>query len=181
MSSRDPVQTQPRKDKSNVMTKFQQDKAIHVALRALTRKTAPPLPTSGYGIQRARTMFTFSQDIIRTSYLTKFLLTWKPAPPPGNNAFKWTGSRVKPLHLKTALPPVINGCQWTGTILGSGPEALTNVLPSCMTIELNIHIRKTAPNPGGHGFQRIETIFELGQDENTLEKYADRLSYILNV
>ncbi|KAH3875739.1 hypothetical protein DPMN_039015 [Dreissena polymorpha] len=131
MSSHDPVKTQPRNDWANVFA-------------------------NGFAFQGTG---TFRKDY--TVHITSRVLTRKTATPADSNAFQWTGNILKPsvntdFHchtMKTTLPPDSNGFQWTGSI----------VVPDALHDDLTIHVTSisttgNAPAPGGHSFQRIETI-----------------------
>ncbi|KAH3815163.1 hypothetical protein DPMN_143685 [Dreissena polymorpha] len=61
-------------NKTNVLTKFHDDRTRNVASRVFTRKTAPP--TGGHVFQRTGTTFEINQYIIKTNIVTKFHEYW---------------------------------------------------------------------------------------------------------
>ncbi|KAH3812029.1 hypothetical protein DPMN_140450 [Dreissena polymorpha] len=94
--------------RTNLLTKFHEDRKIKVVSRVLTRKNAPPL--GSHVFQAKIIIFKLIQDIIETNLLTKFhedwtinvasrVLTshiyWKNAPPPGGHVFKATKTIFK--------------------------------------------------------------------------------------
>ncbi|KAH3863565.1 hypothetical protein DPMN_026554 [Dreissena polymorpha] len=125
--------------RTNLLTKFHEDRKINVASRVLTRKNAPSPGSPVF--QPTSIIFKFVQDIIGINLLTKFhedrtinvasiVLTRKTAPPPGGHIFftDLDHFRTRPRYQKN-----------------------------------NVLTKNTAPPPGGHVFQRTGTIFELIQ------------------
>ncbi|KAH3748255.1 hypothetical protein DPMN_182693 [Dreissena polymorpha] len=154
---------------TNLLTKFHDDRTIHMASRVLTRKK--PRPLGGHVFPPTGTIFKLIQDIIGTNHLTKFhsdrttnaasrVLTRKNAPPPDiirtNLLTKFHEDRkinvaYRLLTRKTAPPPGghVFSLIWTKLVRYIN--------------ETSVLTKNTAPPPGGHVFQRTRTIFELNQ------------------
>ncbi|KAH3865897.1 hypothetical protein DPMN_028944 [Dreissena polymorpha] len=152
-----------------LVTRFHEDKTIHVTSRVLTRKMHRPT------------------DIIVTNLLTKFhdgrtknvasrVLTRKNAPPPGAHVFQPTQTIFKLFHKGQTINvasrekcPAPGGhvFQATGTIIEFVQDIIgTNLLTKYHDDRtINVATKGKMPRPlGGYVFQPTGTIFELIQD-----------------
>ncbi|KAH3796140.1 hypothetical protein DPMN_149707 [Dreissena polymorpha] len=139
----------------NLLTKFDEDWAINVVSRVLTRlyyrKNAPPL--GSHVFQANVTIFALIQDIIETNYLSKFHEDRKI------NVASRVLTRFYFSNIRKNAPP-------PGDIIGINllikfhEDLAINVVSRV----LSIHIWKNATPLGSHVFLANVTIFELIQD-----------------
>ncbi|KAH3710835.1 hypothetical protein DPMN_070330 [Dreissena polymorpha] len=129
---------------TNLLAKFHEDRKIHVALRVLKRKNAPP--PGSHVCQPTGIIFEHVQDIIGMNLLTKFhkdrtvnVASRDKGPTP------W-----KPYQSSDQIHE-----DWT-----------INVASSVLTRFYYSHIWKNAPPLGSPDFQANLTIFKLIQDIN---------------
>ncbi|KAH3736747.1 hypothetical protein DPMN_043320 [Dreissena polymorpha] len=165
--------------KTNLLSKFHEDRKINVASRVLTRKNAPPL-TAIHVFQANIIIFELIQDIIQTNLLNKFNEDWtlnvasrvltnftiaiyshirKNAPPLCSNVFQ----------AKVTLFKLIQDIIGTNLMTKFHEDRKINVASRVLT-------RKNSPPPGGHVFQPTGIIFELVQDifgMNLLTKFHE--------
>ncbi|KAH3874336.1 hypothetical protein DPMN_037578 [Dreissena polymorpha] len=139
----------------NLLTEFHEDRTINVASRV---KNAPPL--GGHVFQAKVTILELIQEIIKTNLLTKFhqdwtlnvtsrVLTRGHAFLPIQTIFE-LNRHIQKTHFLTKFHEY-----WTKNVTSRG-----------FTCFHYIHMKKTAPPPGGHVFSPIWTIFQLVRDIN---------------
>ncbi|KAH3883328.1 hypothetical protein DPMN_007282 [Dreissena polymorpha] len=135
---------------TNLLTKFNEDWAINVASRVLTRKNAPPL---------------FHDD--RKIHVTSRVLTRKIAPPPwwpyiiGMYLLtEFYEYRTINVASRENAPPL------GGHVFQANVTIFELVQDIIWTINVASRVltMKNAPSPGGHVFQPTGIIFELVQD-----------------
>ncbi|KAH3693969.1 hypothetical protein DPMN_081408 [Dreissena polymorpha] len=166
--------------KTNLLTKFRDDRTINVASRVLTRNNATtawrPLDNLYPCKDKAtETIFELVQDIIGTHILTKFyedrkinvtsrVLTRKNAPPPGGHVFQQTGIIFELVHniigmnllTKFHEDRTINVASRVKNVppLGSHTNLLTKIHEDwTINVASRVFTRKNAPPLGSHVFQ----------------------------
>ncbi|KAH3838584.1 hypothetical protein DPMN_111992 [Dreissena polymorpha] len=175
--------------RTNLLSKFHEDRKINVTSRVLTEKNAPPLggnvfqanvllyiyshirknapPPGGHVFKPTGIIFELVQDIIGMNLLTKFHEDWtinvasrmKDAPTLGSHIFQ----------AKVTIFELIQDISGTNLLSKFHEDRKINVTSRVLT-------RKNAPPPGGHVFQPTSIIFELIQDiigMNLLTKFYE--------
>ncbi|KAH3858823.1 hypothetical protein DPMN_101463 [Dreissena polymorpha] len=161
-------------NKTNVLTKFHDDRAKIVTSRVFTRKTFPP--TGGHVFQRTGTTFEFNQHIIKTNILTNFELdrgiirtniltkhvasrvfTRKTATQTGGHVFQRNGTTFE-LNQHIITTNILTNFKLDRGIIGT--NLLTKFYEDrTRNVASIVSTRKTAPPTGGYVFQRTGTTF----------------------
>ncbi|KAH3887479.1 hypothetical protein DPMN_011496 [Dreissena polymorpha] len=129
-------------NETNVMTKFHEDQTINVASRVFTRQN---------GRRRCTTDKRRSQKLTMSTLCSSEL---RGPPHPVDHVF---------LLIRTIFELDCH-IHETNVLTKFHEDWAKNVSSRMFTCFHFIHIKKTAPPPGGHVFQKIMTIFELLRD-----------------
>ncbi|KAH3748188.1 hypothetical protein DPMN_182626 [Dreissena polymorpha] len=167
--------------RTNLLTKFHEDRKINVASRVLTRKNAPP--PGSHVFQPTSIIFELVQDIIGVNLLTKFhedptinvASRVKNAPPLGSHVFQENVTifqliqviiKTNPIysHIRKNAPPLGSHVFQANVIIFKLIQYIieTNLLTKfhedwTINVAYRLLTRKTAPPPGGHVFSLIWT------------------------
>ncbi|KAH3793323.1 hypothetical protein DPMN_146831 [Dreissena polymorpha] len=137
-------------NKTNVLTKFHNDKAKNVTSIVFNHKENCPTPPGGHFHDDWAKNVTSRE----TNVLTKF-------------HENWAKNRKMPRPLIWTIFEVVRDINKI--------NVLTNLYDDCAKIVTSsVFTRKTAPSTGGHVFQRTRTTFELNQhiiNTNILTKF----------
>ncbi|KAH3748541.1 hypothetical protein DPMN_182987 [Dreissena polymorpha] len=168
--------------KTNLLTKFHEDRKINMASRVLTRKNAQP--PGSHVFQTTGINFELVQDIIWMNLLTKFHEDRTV------NVASRVLTRLYYSHIRKIAPPL--GSHVFQANQGPANIIIFQLIQDTCIIETNlltkfhedwtineasrVLTRQNAPPPGGHVFKATKTIFELIQDisgKNLLTKFHD--------
>ncbi|KAH3826928.1 hypothetical protein DPMN_128855 [Dreissena polymorpha] len=141
--------------RTNVLTKFHEERSINVTYTVLTRKNVPP---GGHIFQPTGTIFELFQDIIGKNPLANFHedLTINMA------------STVLTDHVFQPTKTIFKLFQdimvmGTNLLIKFHDDWTKNVASRVLTRFYYSHIKKNSPSPGGHVFQPTGTIFNFVQ------------------
>ncbi|KAH3742199.1 hypothetical protein DPMN_048936, partial [Dreissena polymorpha] len=157
--------------RTNLLTKFHEDRKINVAFRVLTKKNAPP--PGSHVFQPTGITFEHVQDIIGLNLLTKFHEDRTV------NVASRVLTRFYNSHIRKNAPPLGSHFFQANIII---LELIQDIIETNLLTKfhedwtLNVASREKCPAPCGHVFKATKTIFELIQDiigTNLLTKFHD--------